>query len=417
MQARPLRSLIGFPLLALALVIASASPRAAPNESPKLDPVKFKAYVAALWPQAQARGVSRATFDAAFAGVEPDPRVMAVTKRQPEYGKPIGAYINNYVTKGNIALGLRKGAEWKDTLDAAERKFGVDRLIILAIWGAETGFGSYKPVWDAIRSLATLDFAGYRDDFFREELLTALVILQEGHIKRAEMLSSWAGALGQPQFLPSSFKKYAVDFSGDGRADIWTNVPDVLGSIANYFHENGWKPGLPWGFEVTVPKGFDYMRSRGTFAEWTALGVKRADGQPFPGDLPAILFFPSGAKGPAFLVTGNYVAIKAYNISDAYALAVSHMADRMRGGGPIRTKWPDNDKQLPKDDRVELQHRLAALGYNVTNFRGQIDFDLRDYIRKEQAKAGMVPDGHPTAALMQFLRSSAKPRVPTSKEQ
>jgi lytic murein transglycosylase len=404
-------------LLLLALAVASVDLRAAPAETPRPN-ASFKAYLAELWTDARARGVTRATFDAAFAGVEPDPRVMAVTKRQPEYGKAIGAYIESFVSAGNLAAGTRKAAEWKDTLDRIEAKFEVDPRIILAIWGVETGYGSYKPVWDVIRSLATLAHARYREELFREELLAALLILQEGHVTRAQMLGSWAGAMGQSQFLPTSFQKYAVDFSGDGRADIWTNVPDVLASIGNYLHSFGWHKGLPWGFEVVVPKGFDYRRSRGTFAEWTALGVKRADGGPLTGADQGILFFPSGAQGPAFLVTENFVVIKSYNNSDAYALAVAHLADKMRGLGTIRAKWPASDPQLPKEERVELQNRLAALGHKVNKFNGQMDFDLRDSIRLVQVQAGMLPDGHPTAALMTYLRSlPPAQRAPAAKAQ
>jgi lytic murein transglycosylase len=390
----------------LALVAANAAAHAAPNE--KRDDGSFKSFLAQLWADASKQGVTRATFNAALDGVEPDPKVMAATKRQAEYNKPIGVYLQSFVSAGNAVSGNRKAAQWKDTLDAVETKFGVDQKIILAIWGVESGYGSYKPPWDVIRSLATLAHARYRDDFFRDELLAALTILQQGHIVRDKMMGSWAGAMGQGQFLPTSFRKYAVDFSGDGHADIWTNVPDVLGSIGNYFHEFGWRPSLTWGFEVVMPKGFDYRRSRGTFGEWATLGVKRADGRPLAGGEQGILFFPSGSQGPAFLVTANFVVIKSYNNSDAYALAVSLLADKMRGQGAVRAKWPDDDPQLPKDTRIELQKRLAALGYNVTNFRGQIDFDLRDYIREIQVQAGMVPDGHPTAALMKFLRTSAK---------
>ena len=396
----------------LALVAASGSVRAETGGSD----ASFKAFVARLWTDASKLGVTRATFNAAFNGVEPDPKVMAATKRQPEYNKAIGAYLSSAITDGKVAGGNRKAAQWKDTLDAVEKKFGVDQKMILAIWGNETGYGSFQGSFDIIRSLATLGYARYREDFFRDELLAALVILQEGHIARDKMKGSWAGAMGQGQFLPTSFRKYAVDFSGDGHKDIWNNVPDVLASIANYFVKFGWRPGLVWGFEVVVPKGFDYRRSRGTFSEWAALGLKRADGAQLTGAEQGILFFPSGAQGPAFLVTENFVVIKTYNNSDAYALAGALLADRMRGAGVVRAKWPEVDPQLSKDTRIELQRRLAALGYKVTNFRGQMDFDLRDYIREIQVRAGMVPDGHPTAALMTFLRTLPQ-QTPAAKSQ
>ena len=196
---------------------------------------------------------------------------------------------------------------------------------------------------------------------------------------------------------------FAVDFSGDGRRDIWTNVPDVLASTANYFQKEGWQWGMPWGFEVTVPEGFDYRRSRATFAEWNSLGVRRADGKPFPAAGNGILFFPAGVPGPAFIVTKNFDVIKEYNYSDVYALAVGHLADRMRGMGPIKATWPQHATQLSRDDRIALQKRLAQLGYKVNNFSAHIDFDLRDSIRSEQVKFGLLPDGHPTAELLQKL--------------
>jgi hypothetical protein len=200
--------------------------------------------------------------------------------------------------------------------------------------------------------------------------------------------------------MPSNFVDYAVDFSGDGRPDIWTNVPDVLASTGNYLQKWKWTSHVPWGFEVLVPSRFDYRKSRGSFADWTKLGVRRADGKPFPATGDGILFFPSGAHGPAFIVTRNFDVLKEYNNSDAYAIAVGHLADRLHGGPPIMTPWPRDDRPLSRDARVALQKRLAALGYKVNEFEGHIDFDLRDNIRDEQVKHGMVPDGNPTPALL-----------------
>jgi hypothetical protein len=225
-------------------------------------------------------------------------------------------------------------------------------------------------------------------------------VMQDNRFARAHMVSSWAGAMGQTQFMPSNIVDYAVDFSGDGKRDIWANVPDALASTANYLRKQHWQKGLPWGFEVAVPNGFDMMRSRASFAEWRALGVARTDGKPFPPDGNGILFFPAGYKGPAFVVTPNYDVLKEYNNSDAYAVGVGHLADRLQGGGPIKAKWPADDRQLSRDARIALQKKLAALGYKVSDFEGHIDFDLRDNIRAEQKKLGMVPDGNPTAALL-----------------
>jgi len=363
-------------------------------------PPAFAAFLQELWPDARAKGVTRQTFDMAFAGVVPDPRIMPITQRQPEFGQSVGAYIASFASKSRIETGLRKAAEHAATLDAVEKRYGVDRWLLLAIWGVETNYGGMRDRWDVIRSLATLAQARWRHPFFRDELLTALLILQQGHIGREAMLGSWAGAMGQPQFMPSSFMAHAVDFSGDGRRDIWTTIPDVLGSIANYFVNHGWKAGLSQSFEVVVPPGFDLRQSRGSFDDWRLLGVRRVDGIPLPKAGEAILFFPSGARGPAFLVTDNFMVIKRYNNSDVYALAATHLADRMRGRGPIQGQWPTDDRQLSMAERIALQKKLSELGYPVRNFTGHFDFDLRDAVRDVQLKAGLVPDGHPTPALL-----------------
>jgi len=363
----------------------------------------FSTFAADLWRDAQAKGVNRANFDLALKGVTPDQRVIAATRRQPEYGKPVGDYVNAIVSNRRIADGQLKAREWAKTFDAVEQKFQVERWVLLALWGMESDFGAEKDRWDVFRSLATLAYVKYRHPYFRNELLVAMRIMQDGHIPREKMVSSWAGAMGQTQFMPTNFVDYAIDFSGDGRADIWGNVPDVLGSTANYLRKWKWNSALPWGFEVIVPSGFDYMRSRATFPEWQALGVHRADGKPFPAAGQGFLLFPSGASGPGFIVTENFAVLKEYNNSDAYAIAVGHLADRMHGGALIKTAWPKDDRQLSRDARIALQKKLSTLGYKVNEFEGHIDFDLRDNIRAEQKKLGLLPDGNPTALLLDKL--------------
>jgi len=384
-----------FVFLAFALTVMAA-PAHAQEQS-------FAAFVKELWPDAQAKSVTRETFDLALKGVTPDPRVIAATKRQPEYGKPVGAYVNDIASRGRIANGQRKEKEWAKIFDAVEKKYDVERWILLALWGIETDYGAEKDHWDVFRSLATLAFVRYRHPYFRNELIVAMRIMQDNHFGRDKMVSSWAGAMGQTQFMPSNVIDYAVDFSGDGKSDLWSSVPDVLASTANYLAKEHWKRGLPWGFEVTVPEGFDYRKSRATFTEWKKLGLRRADGKPFPPSGPGILFFPSGAKGPAFIATENYAALKEYNNSDAYAIAVGHLADRMHGGPPIKAAWPTDDHPISRDARIALQKKLSALGYKLNDFEGHIDFDLRDNIRAEQVKLGMVPDGNPTAAFLEKL--------------
>jgi membrane-bound lytic murein transglycosylase B len=369
----------------------------------------FTAFLEALWPDAAREGIARATFDNAFAGMTSDPAVLAAMRREPEYGKPLSAYLASLVSPARTATGLRKSAQWAAALRAIEQKFGVDQGILVSIWGIESSFGGGEQKWDVFRSIATLAQAGFQRPLFRDELVSALKILQAGHIARGEFVGSWAGAMGQPQFLPSSYLKYAIDFDGDGRADIWRSVPDALASIANYLQKSGWQAHLPWGFEVVVPQDFDYRISRGTFAEWAGRGVVRADGEPFPAAGRAIMFFPSGVAGPAFLVTDNFIALKRFNNSDAYALAVGLLADRLRGLSAVRATWPADDFQPSRSQRIALQRQLAALGYKVADFDGHFDFDLRDAVRDLQVRFGMVPDGHPGRAFLDRVGVRAGP--------
>jgi membrane-bound lytic murein transglycosylase B len=368
----------------------------------------FGPYVESLWPEAEQRGITRATFDAAFARLTPDPNVLAAMRREPEYGKPMGAYLAGLVSPARVAMGQRKSAQWSDTLRAAQNKYGVDQAILVSIWGIESSFGAGAQPWDVFRSVATLAQARFQPPLFHDELLSALKILQDGHIARGEFVGSWAGAMGQPQFLPSSYLKYAVDFDGDGKADIWRSVPDVLASIANYLQKNGWQPLMPWGFEVAVPAGFDYRFSRGSMAEWAQRGLQRVDGRPVPAAGNAVLFFPSGATGPAFLVTDNFIVLKRFNNSDAYALAVAVLADRLHGLPGVRAAWPADDTQPSRHERIALQRRLAALGYKIADVEGHFDFELRDAVRALQARFGMVPDGHPSRAFLDQVGIAAE---------
>ena len=360
----------------------------------------FVSYLQGLWPEAEHRGITRATFDTAFAGLAPDPNVLAAMRREPEYGKPIGAYLAGLVSPARIAMGQRKSAQFAATLRAVQDRYGVDQAILVSIWGIESSFGAGAQPWDVFRSVATLAHARFQPPQFHDELLSALKILQDGYIARRELVGSWAGAMGQPQFLPSSYLKYAVDFDGDGKADIWRSVPDVLGSIANYLQKNGWQSQLPWGFEVSVPAGFDYRVSRCSMAECTQRGLRRADGNPLPAAGNAILFFPSGATGPAFLVTDKFIALKRFNNSDAYAVAVAVLADRLNGLPGLLAAWPADDFQPSRHERIALQRRLSGFGYKVADFDGHLDFELRDAVRELQVRFGMVPDGHPSRAFL-----------------
>ncbi len=300
--------------------------------------------MASLWPEAHAKGVSRQTFDAAFAGLTSDPDVIAKTQTQAEFHKTIAEYLSSAVSDKRIALGKDKYREFEPWLARAEARFGVDRYVIMGVWGLETKFGTYMGDNNVIRALATLAAARYRGTYFRQELIKALVILEEGHVDPAHMIGSWAGAMGQTQFMPSNFKPYAVDLDGDGRRDIWTSVPDAVGSTANFLKKHGWIAGETWGYEVVMPAaGFDGAADGShysDFSAWAARGVTRADGGEMPRVGRAALLRPAGVAGPAFLVTPNFRVIKRYNNATSYALGVGLLGDRIAGWGPLRASWP-----------------------------------------------------------------------------
>ena len=365
---------------------------------------QFRAYIDRLWPIAQSRGVTRETFLSAFNGITADHEVIDLTKKQSEFVKPIWDYLASAVSANRLERGAKLANVNSATLDAIERRFGVDREVVLGVWGMETNFGGFTGGKDIIRSLATLASVGYRGTYFRDELISALLILQQYHVARSDFKGSWAGAMGQTQFMPSSFQKFAVDFDGDGKKDIWTNVPDALASTANYLKQNGWQPGLPWGFEVTIPHGFDYHIHHATFEDWSRQGVRTADGKPMPRSGEANLFFPAGADGPAFLVTSNYDVIKRYNNSDAYALGVAMLGDRIFGASPLHASWPVEDPILGLQQRIELQQALSALGYDVGEPNGRIGSRTRDAIRDFQDKRGLRPDAYAGRRMLEALR-------------
>jgi membrane-bound lytic murein transglycosylase B len=391
--------------LALATLLAAAiapPDRALAAAEPK---ASFQAFVEGLWPEAQRRGVSRATFDAAFRGVAPDPKIAGATRKQSEFVRPVWHYIAGATAPGTVAKGQAAARQWAPVLARVERTYGVPAPMILALWGLESGYGASTGGVYTIRALATLAFAGDRRELFRDELLTALQILEQDHISRDEMLGSWAGAMGQTQFMPSSYVKYAVDGDGDGKRDIWTSVPDALASTANFMQQQGWDPSLPWGFEVTLPQGFDFRTVTAPFSEWASLGLRRADGRAMPPTGEGRLFLPAGAKGPALLITANFEVIRAYNTSDAYALGVGFLSDRIAGGGPLRASWPVNDPILTLAERAEVQKRLLTLGFYDGATDGKVGPKSRDAVRRFQLSRGLVADGYMGPAVLQAARA------------
>lgn len=369
---------------------------------------RFQNFVNELWPMAKSRGVSRGTFDRAFADVSPDLHVIELTRKQAEFQKPIWTYVESAVTANRLERGGRLAAIEAGSLDQIEYKYGVDKSVLVGIWGVETNFGSATGGKDIVRSLATLAFAKYRGEFFRDQLLTALQILEEGHIARENFKGSWAGAMGQTQFMPSSFKSYAVDFSGDGKKDVWMTPEDALASAANYLKEHGWISGLPWGFEVMLPKGFDFKLHQTSFSEWQSKGVTRADGKSMPSSGEATLFLPAGADGPALLITSNFNVIKKYNASDSYALSVGYLGDRVMGASAFSAPWPKTDMAFGLPQKKELQRRLKRLGFYDGEVDGLVGSRTRAAIRAFQLKSGLTPDGFAGPRVLSALRD-AKP--------
>ena len=362
----------------------------------------FQQFVAKTQADALARGVSERTFAKATAGLKPDPSIDKLTRRQPELVKPIGGYITRRTAGTMLKTGRSRTKNIKSTLTTIGKRTGVDPYVVAAIWGLETNYGGNIGKSDVFRSLATLGWKKYRGDFFRNELLDAMLILQKERVPRKRMIGSWAGAMGQTQFIPSTFRKYAVDFDGDGRRDLWRSKADALGSAANYLAKLGWIAGQPWGRPVRLPKSLPRDAVTKSWKDWKALGVEPANGKAFPKTGDATLFFPAGVEGPDFLITANYDIIREYNSSDAYSLSVALLADRLRGGKAVKLRWP-SAKTLNKAQRMKVQELLARKGYDVPNRTGRIIKGVRKAIRDFQASIGVTPDGYPDRELLRQL--------------
>jgi lytic murein transglycosylase len=369
----------------------------------------FPACLEALWPEAARRGVARTVFDAQTAGLTPDLRIMDLLDAQPEFTKAIWDYLDLLVSEDRIRNGRAMLATHRAVFDAVEKAYGVDRHIITAIWGVESNYGTQGGTRPVIRSTATLACIGRRQDYFREEFLSALEILAHGDVTAAHLQGSWAGAFGPTQFMPTSFKKYAVDFDGDGRRDVVDSIPDMIASTANNLKKDGWASGQTWGYEVVVPERFNFMLADRakvmTMQEWARAGISRPGGKAFPrADDRAYLLVPAGAQGPGFLMLQNFRVIMKYNPSEAYALAIGYLADRLRGGEPLVQAWPRYERVLTRDERLELQQQLANHGFDVGTPDGQLGGRTRAALRQFQAQIGVVADGFASAAVLERLR-------------
>jgi membrane-bound lytic murein transglycosylase B len=369
----------------------------------------FENCVEGLWPLAAKRSVSRASFEKYAHGLTPDLRIMDLMDAQPEFTKAFWDYLDILVNDARIANGRDMLAKHKAIFDKVEKQYGVDRYIITAIWGVESNYGTLGGDRPVLRSTATLACVGRRQAYFRDEFLAALEILHRGDLKPEQLIGSWAGAFGPTQFMPTSFKRYAVDFDGDGRRDVVSSSADLIASTANNLKKDGWVPSETWGYEVTVPKGFNYLladRSKQhTLAEWEAHGIKRAGNKPFPRPHEkAYLLVPAGNQGPGFLMLHNFRVIMKYNPAEAYALAIGHLADRLRGGDPFVQAWPRHEPVLTLAERREMQELLNRRGFDTGEPNGRLGAKARAAVRDFQASIGLVPDGFASATILARLR-------------
>lgn len=365
--------------------------------------------VAGMWPEAARRGVTRENFERFTAGLTPDLRIMDLMDAQPEFTKSIWDYLDILVSDTRLAKGKEILAKYKPQFDAMEKAYGVDRNIIAAIWGIESNYSTQVGDRNVLQSTATLSCIGRRQAYFRDEFLAALEILNHGDLTPEQLHGSWAGAFGATQFMPTVYKRFAVDADGDGRRDVVDDPADLIASTANNLKKDGWQTGQTWGYEVSVPKDFNYMladRAKAmTLAQWDHLGVKRANNQPYPHPADkAYLLAPAGAEGPSFLMLQNFRVIMKYNPAEAYALAIGHFADRLRGAPPFVQPWPRQERELSRAERLELQQLLAQRGFYKGTPDGQFGGETRQALRNFQASIGAPADGFATATMLEQLR-------------
>jgi membrane-bound lytic murein transglycosylase B len=387
-------------------------PTPAVDTSNEIQPLQtFAQWQAGFRQQALQAGINAGTFDRAFLGVTPDMDVVKADRSQPEFTRPVWEYLDGALSPLRVRNGKALLEKHAELLTQIEQRYGVDRQVLVSVWGMESNFGQFQGNKSVIRSLATLAYEGRRPAFAQAQLIAALQILQNGDIQPDAMRGSWAGAMGQTQFIPTTYNTHAVDFDGDGRRDIWNSSADALASTAHYLQSSGWKRGEPWGFEVQLAPGFDYWLADGSqrksVAEWLQLGLKLPTGVRLPAgsqQLSAALLLPAGYRGPAFLVLDNFRAILKYNNSSSYAMAVGLLGDRFYGSGFIAGSWPKDDLPLSRSERVELQTLLSARNYDAGAADGIIGANTRKAIRSAQQALGWPADGYPTHKLLDQLR-------------
>ena len=355
------------------------------------------------------QGIRAATFDAAFKEAEFNRKVVERDRNQSEFTKTIWDYLDSAASAARVRNGKAALRKHADLLDRIEETYGVQKEIVVAIWGLESAYGTFRGSTPVIESMASLAYDGRRGAFFEQQLIDALTIVQTGDTTPDRMKGSWAGAMGHTQFMPGSFRQLAVDFDGDGKRNIWEDDPtDALASTAHYLKSNGWKTDVPWGVEVRLPKGFDYLEAKREITRlpsaWARKGVVGLDGEPIKDFGTASVLLPAGHKGAAFLIFDNFEVIETYNTADAYVIGVGHLADRIAGGAPIKAKWPRSDRALSFKERIELQKRLTASGFDTEGIDAKIGPLTVEAVRSFQRSLGLVPDGYASPALLQKLR-------------
>ncbi len=372
----------------------------------------FSACLQRLQPQAARAGISSQSFAQFTQGVTPDMSILEKLDYQPEFRQRIWDYMAGLVDEQRVREGRSNLSRYGDVLQRVSARYGVDPATVVAVWGVESNYGQTQGKYPLVQALGTLSCYGRRQAYFQKEFFATLRILQSGDIQPQRLVGSWAGAFGHTQFMPSTFERLAVDFDGDGRRDLMDNAADALASTANFLAKGGWQAGQPWGFEVRLPAGMstagEGRRNKKAVSTWAARGVTMVDGQPLSsrvsGTQKAGLLTPAGATGPAFLVFRNFDAIYGYNAAESYALAIAHLSDRLRGGGPFVTPWPTDDPGLSRADRVTLQKALLRKGYDIGEPDGLIGSKTRDAIKTEQSRLGMNPDGRAGQKILRALQ-------------
>lgn len=371
--------------------------------------IGFRNWIESFRGRALAQGVRAPVFDDAFDGVIYDTAIIQRDRNQAEFNKTIWEYLDSAVSDTRVENGREALRIHADLFEAIEERYGVEKEVVAAVWGLESAYGTYRGETDIVQALSTLAFDGRRGRFFEAQLVAALQIVQSGDVPPRDMTGSWAGAMGHTQFIPTSYLTYAVDFTGDGKRDIWSENPaDALASTAAYLAGFGWQKDMPWGVEVALPEGFDYaLASRSEErmpSEWAEMGVVGTDGAAVPDHGEASILLPAGAKGAAFLIFDNFRVIERYNTADAYVIGVGHLSDRLAGEDPIAAEWPREDRALTFAERKEMQAALSREGFDTQGVDGRVGPRTVAAIRGFQRSEGMVPDGYASLTLLEALR-------------